>query len=91
MLMFEHLSGGGGRIPYPVQRAFSQRIVDILASAVGLLLLSPVFLVIGAAVKLGDGGPVLYRSKRVGIGGKLFSIYKFRSMLQGAERMTPAP
>lgn len=85
--MFEHLSGGGGRIPYPVQRAFSQRIVDILASAVGLLLLSPVFLVIGAAVKLGDGGPVLYRSKRVGIGGKLFSIYKFRSMLQGAERM----
>jgi lipopolysaccharide/colanic/teichoic acid biosynthesis glycosyltransferase len=86
MAMFEHLSGGG-RIPYTVQRAFSQRIVDILASAVGLLLLSPVFLVIGAAVKLGDGGPVLYRSKRVGIGGKLFSIYKFRSMLQGAERM----
>jgi lipopolysaccharide/colanic/teichoic acid biosynthesis glycosyltransferase len=85
--MFKYPYGGESRIPYPVQRAFSQRIVDILASAAGLLLLSPVFLVVGAAVKLGDGGPVFYRTKRVGIGGKLFSIYKFRSMLQGAEKM----
>ncbi len=85
--MFVHISEGGGRISDPVQRAVSQRIVDILAAGAGLLLLSPVFLLIGAAVKLGDGGPVFYRSKRVGRGGKLFSIYKFRSMVQGAERM----
>ena len=87
MAMFEHISGGGGRIPYTVQRAFSQRIVDILAASLGLLLLTPVFLVIGAAVKLQDGGPVFYRSMRVGVGGRLFSIYKFRSMVQGADTM----
>jgi lipopolysaccharide/colanic/teichoic acid biosynthesis glycosyltransferase len=85
--MFEHISEGGGRIPFHVQRADSQRILDIIAAAAGLLLLSPVFLVIGAAVKMGDGGPVFYMSKRAGRGGKLFSIYKFRSMVQGAERM----
>lgn len=62
-------------------------MVDIVASAAGLLVLSPLFLVIGALVKLQDGGPVFYRSMRVGRGGRLFSIYKFRSMMQGAERM----
>ena len=85
--MFEHISGGGDEGSPPVQRAFSQRLVDVLASAMGLLVLSPVFLLIGAAVKLQDGGPVFYRTKRVGMGGRLFSIYKFRSMVQGAEKM----
>jgi lipopolysaccharide/colanic/teichoic acid biosynthesis glycosyltransferase len=85
--MFEHISVGGGRIPYTVERALSQRIVDILASSAGLLLLSPLFLVLGVLVKLQDGGPVLYRSMRAGVGGKLFSIYKFRSMVQGADAM----
>jgi lipopolysaccharide/colanic/teichoic acid biosynthesis glycosyltransferase len=85
--MFVHICERGGRIPYPVQGAVSQRIVDILAAAAGLLLLTPVFLVIGAAVKLGDGGPVFYRTKRVGRDGKLFPIYKFRSMVQGADAM----
>ncbi len=83
--MFEHLSGGGGENPPPVRGALAQRVVDILASAAGLAVLSPLFLVIGAAVKLQDRGPVFYRSRRVGIGGKLFSIYKFRSMVQGAD------
>jgi lipopolysaccharide/colanic/teichoic acid biosynthesis glycosyltransferase len=85
--MFEHISRGGGRIPFPVKRSLSQRIVDILAASIGLLVLSPVFLVIGAAVKLQDGGPVFYQSMRVGMGGRLFSIYKFRSMVQGADTM----
>jgi lipopolysaccharide/colanic/teichoic acid biosynthesis glycosyltransferase len=88
MPIFGHIHEGGGRIPYPVQRAVSQRILDILAAAAGLLLLSPVLLLIGLAVKLGDGGPVLYISKRVGRGGRLFSIYKFRSMVEGAERIS---
>jgi lipopolysaccharide/colanic/teichoic acid biosynthesis glycosyltransferase len=85
--MFEHPSGGREEVTSPVQTALSQRIVDILATAAGLLLLSPVFLIIGVAVKVQDGGPVFYRSKRVGIGGRLFSIYKFRSMVQGADTM----
>jgi lipopolysaccharide/colanic/teichoic acid biosynthesis glycosyltransferase len=60
--------------------------VDFTAATAGLILLSPVFLIIGLAVKLQDGGPVFYRSMRVGKGGKLFAIYKFRSMVQGADR-----
>jgi len=83
--MFEYLSGGGAENSPPVHNAFAQRVVDILASAAGLVILSPLLLVIGAAVKLYDRGPVFYRSKRVGIGGRLFSIYKFRSMVQGAD------
>lgn len=83
--MFEHLSGAGEHTP-PVHHARVQRIVDFLAASIGLLLLSPVLLAIGIAVKLQDGGPVFYRSMRVGMGGRLFAIYKFRSMVQGADR-----
>ena len=85
--MFEHISGrGNGNLP-PVKHETTQRIVDVVAAFAGLVLLSPVFLILGAAVKLQDGGPVLYTSQRVGKGGKLFSIYKFRSMVQGADRV----
>ena len=85
MSIFDHPSGGGARSAPPVHSAFAQRIVDIIASAAGLVFLSPLFLVIGAAVKLQYRGPVFYRSSRVGIEGRFFSIYKFRSMVQGAD------
>jgi lipopolysaccharide/colanic/teichoic acid biosynthesis glycosyltransferase len=62
-----------------------KRTFDIAASLLGLILLSPLFLLIGAAVKLQDGGPALYRSKRVGKDGRIFSLYKFRSMVLGAD------
>ena len=84
--MFEHLSGEGDHTSPPVQFGRTQRIFDFLAASIGLFLLSPVFLFIGLAVKFQDGGPVFYRSMRVGMGGKLFAIYKFRSMVQGADR-----
>ena len=74
--MFVHREG------YPIQRCF-----DLLAAGAGLLLLSPLLIVIAGAVKVFDGGPVFYRSQRVGWGGKLFSIYKFRSMVQGADKI----
>jgi lipopolysaccharide/colanic/teichoic acid biosynthesis glycosyltransferase len=85
--MFEHLSGAGGHTPPLIQHGRAQRIVDFLAASIGLFTLSPLFLVIGVAVKLQDGGPVFYRSMRVGMGGTLFAIYKFRSMVQGADRV----
>ena len=85
--MLSHLSGGGIQDTLPVHRAVSQRILDIFASGAGLVLLSPLFLVIAASVKVQDRGPVFYRSRRVGIGGRLFSIYKFRTMVQGADRV----
>jgi undecaprenyl-phosphate glucose phosphotransferase len=53
---------------------------------VGLLLLSPLFAIIAIAVRLTDGGPVFYRQIRVGLGERPFTIIKFRSMHQNAER-----
>jgi exopolysaccharide biosynthesis polyprenyl glycosylphosphotransferase len=62
-----------------------KRVVDVLAASLGLVLMAPVFLIIGVLVKLESPGPVLFRQKRVGIGGREFSIYKFRSMVVNAE------
>lgn len=62
-----------------------KRTFDICASAIAIVLLLPVFALIALAIKLNDGGPVLYTSERVGKGGKLFKFYKFRSMCQNAD------
>jgi lipopolysaccharide/colanic/teichoic acid biosynthesis glycosyltransferase len=63
-----------------VKRAF-----DLLFSALGLIMLTPVFLVLALAAGVTDGFPILFRQQRVGQRGKLFTIYKFRSMVAGAE------
>lgn len=63
-----------------------KRIVDLLVSASGLVLLSPVFLLIGIVVHVTSPGPVFYRQERMGLGGRRFRIYKFRSMVRDAER-----
>jgi lipopolysaccharide/colanic/teichoic acid biosynthesis glycosyltransferase len=60
-----------------------RRLLDLAASAAGLLLLSPLFALIAAAVKLSSPGPVFHRGERVGRGGAPFRIYKFRSMRVG--------
>jgi lipopolysaccharide/colanic/teichoic acid biosynthesis glycosyltransferase len=65
----------------------SKRAFDLSFSIVGLLLLSPVFGLLAVAVKLSDGGPVFYRQQRVGQGGRLFAILKFRSMVVNAEKV----
>jgi lipopolysaccharide/colanic/teichoic acid biosynthesis glycosyltransferase len=62
------------------------RIFDALIAALGLLFLSPLFLLIAAAIKLDDGGAVFYAQDRVGKNFKLFRVYKFRSMVPGADR-----
>jgi lipopolysaccharide/colanic/teichoic acid biosynthesis glycosyltransferase len=67
-----------------------KRAVDIAVSAAGLLVLSPVAAVIAAAIKLEDGGPVLFRQARVGRFGREFTALKFRSMVVDAERDTGA-
>ncbi|MCL4118412.1 UNVERIFIED_CONTAM: hypothetical protein GTU68_009863 [Idotea baltica] len=54
-----------------------------------LILLSPLYLYIAIRIKLSSEGPVLYEQDRIGFGGKPFTIYKFRSMLQVAERNGP--
>lgn len=65
----------------------SKRLFDLFGSSIGLLLLSPLFLGIGILIKLFDGGPVFFRQERVGYKGKIFKIYKFRTMVIDAERM----
>lgn len=62
-----------------------KRLVDILASAIGLILLFPLFLVVAVAIKIHDGGSVFYRAKRTGYQGKDLLLYKFRSMVQSAD------
>lgn len=65
---------------------FLKRPFDILLAGIGLLLSSPLWLLIAALIKLEDGGPVFYRQPRVGRRGRLFDVLKFRSMITEAER-----
>jgi exopolysaccharide biosynthesis polyprenyl glycosylphosphotransferase len=59
--------------------------MDIAASVIGLIVLSPIMLLVAVAVKLSDRGPVIYRQVRVGLGGHRFRIIKFRTMNEEAE------
>jgi exopolysaccharide biosynthesis polyprenyl glycosylphosphotransferase len=65
-----------------------KRLVDIFVSSVALLLFSPLILVIMVLIKIGSKGPVLFKQERVGKDGKIFSLYKFRSMTKDAEKYT---
>jgi exopolysaccharide biosynthesis polyprenyl glycosylphosphotransferase len=62
-----------------------KRAIDVACSAVALILLSPVFAVIAAAIKLDSKGPVFFRQERVGVGRKKFPLVKFRTMVSDAE------
>jgi len=59
----------------------ARRIVDVMVSAIGLVLMLPLLLVVAVAVALAHGRPVLFRQHRVTTGGRLFSVAKFRTML----------
>jgi lipopolysaccharide/colanic/teichoic acid biosynthesis glycosyltransferase len=71
-------------------RAIAKRAFDIALSAAGLLVSLPVWALIGAAIKIEDGGPVFYTQDRVGKGGSLFRVLKFRSMVSHAEETAGA-
>jgi lipopolysaccharide/colanic/teichoic acid biosynthesis glycosyltransferase len=62
------------------------RAFDVLSSALGLFLLSPLLCLIALAIKFDDGGPVLYRQARMGRGFRPFQVCKFRSMIVDADR-----
>jgi sugar transferase (PEP-CTERM system associated) len=65
-----------------------KRLFDIAVASAGLLLASPLLAVLAAAIKLTEGGPVLYSQVRVGKDGRTFTLYKFRSMRPDAEAET---
>lgn len=64
-----------------------KRFCDIVASALGLIVLSPLMLIVSVLIKIDSKGPVLFKQVRLGRDAKEFEIYKFRSMCQGAEQM----
>jgi len=111
-------SGSGPRIghassltvpvaPTPLGYRIAKRSLDLAASMVGLLITSPILAAVAAAVKLESPGPILFRQQRLGLGGRPFTCYKFRSMhpdaaqerhrdhvrdlIRGEEREPPTP
>jgi lipopolysaccharide/colanic/teichoic acid biosynthesis glycosyltransferase len=69
-------------VPIPL----AKRALDVLLSGTGLLLSSPLWAALAAAIKLNDGGPVFFSQERVGAGGRVFHAWKFRSMIPDAEK-----
>jgi lipopolysaccharide/colanic/teichoic acid biosynthesis glycosyltransferase len=67
----------------------AKRILDVVGSTFGLLVLSPLFLILAVAIKLDSPGPVFFTQERLGRGSRPFRIYKFRSMVTGAARLAP--
>lgn len=69
------------------QQLFVKRAIDIVGAIAGLVLLSPVFTLLALLVRMESPGPIFFRQERVGRGGRLFRIIKFRTMMDGAEEM----
>lgn len=68
-----------------VYKHFFKRIFDVIASLLMLILLSPILLIVAITIKIDSKGPVIFKQERIGKGGKVFRIYKFRSMCVNAE------
>ena len=67
-------------------RALWKRVIDTTISIVAMLVLSPILFVVALAIKFTSPGPILFKQQRLGLHGKEFTIYKFRSMAVGTER-----
>lgn len=65
---------------------YFKRFCDFTVSLIALIVLSPLFLIVSIAIKADSKGPVIFKQERLGLGGKVFLIYKFRSMCVGAEQ-----
>lgn len=65
----------------------TKRVLDVLLSFIGLIVLSPIFLILGIMIKIDSKGPVFFTHKRIGKNGKKIGIYKFRTMHENAEQM----
>jgi len=70
-------------------KLFGKRLFDLVASVIGLILLAPLFLVVAIWIKLSSKGPIFYTQKRVGQNFREFNLYKFRSMVVGADKKGP--
>ncbi len=68
---------------------FVKRLMDIAITGVSLLFFAPIMAAVAIAIKLDDGGPLLYRAPRIGENGRIFHMFKFRSMIVGADKIRP--
>jgi len=75
--------------PTSVFGLFAKRVIDVVVAAVGLALSAPLWPLVAAAIKLSSRGPVLYRQVRCGLQGRRFELLKFRTMVEGADRLRP--
>ena len=82
----EEMGAGASR-----RYALSKRLLDIFLSSIFLVLLSPVFILLALIIRLSSNGPALFVQRRVGRGGKLFWMYKFRSMSTNVRRYETSP
>jgi lipopolysaccharide/colanic/teichoic acid biosynthesis glycosyltransferase len=65
---------------------FLKRIFDFLISFIGLIICSPILIIVAIAIKIDSKGPVIFKQQRLGKNGKVYWMYKFRSMCVGAEQ-----
>lgn len=73
----------------PIWQRITKRIIDIVASAISLIILTPMFIVLGVLVKTSSPGPILFFQERIGKNGVTFNIIKFRTMVTDAEKAGP--
>lgn len=71
--------------PTPRVYRIAKRTIDVLTSIIAVIVLAPLFVAVGLAVRLTSGRPVLFRQTRLGLGGQPFQLYKFRTMAPDAE------
>ena len=81
-LAFEHASDLAASADNAIKR-----MCDIIASLIGIILLTPVWIIVAAMVRLHDGGPAFFKQERVGLDGTSFTMFKFRTMHVDAEAM----
>ena len=81
-LAFEHASDLAASADKTIKR-----ICDIFAALFGIILLTPLWIIVAAMVRLNDGGPAFFTQKRVGLNGKTFTMFKFRTMRVDAEEL----
>lgn len=67
-------------------KRYIKRLLDLCIAAVGLIITSPILLITAIAVKVDSKGPVIFKQKRLGLNGREYTIYKFRTMCVGAEK-----
>ncbi len=74
-------------VHYNILLLYIKRLIDVITSSIALIINLPILIICAIAIKLTSPGPVFYTQKRVGLRGRIFTLYKFRSMIVGADSM----